>query len=97
LRPERLLTVPRPAALLFGDTATEIPRQLHIRASADGDHLDGVFEAETMARVVAPHDHDLGVTAISEVTGTLRLRGTIRDERIEVVAPAMFEFLRSAS
>lgn len=95
LRPPRPFTVPRAGALLVGTRASEIPRVLHVRARADGDDLVGAFEAEHVARITVPHDHDLGTTVIHEVIGRLRLAGTLHDRPIESDTPAMFEFLGS--
>lgn len=94
LRPERPFTLPRTAALLVDNLATEVPRQLHIRARADGDELAGTFTAETLARIVVPHDDSLATTAIHEVVGHLRLTGVVHDRPVAIDAPAMFEFLR---
>lgn len=94
LRPGRPVTIPRTAALLAGDSATEIPRRLHIRAAASDDRIEGVFEAASVARIVVPDDDCLETTAIHEVEGVLRLRGSLRDEPFQLEAPAMFEFLQ---
>lgn len=94
LRPERPFTLPSTAALLVDNLATEVPRHLHIRARADGDELAGTFTAETLARIVVPHDDSLETTAIHEVVGRLRLAGVLHDQPVAIDAPAMFEFLR---
>lgn len=95
LRPVRPFTVPSVGTLLVGARATEVPRRLHVTARADGDILAGVFEAEDVARITVPHDHDLGTTVIHEVTGRLVLGGELHGQRFEVDVPAMFEFLGS--
>jgi hypothetical protein len=97
LRPERPFTVPRAAALLVERLATEVPRRLHIAATADGDALDGAFEARSLARIVVPHDDSLATTAIHEVEGQLRLTGTLHGASFAVDAPAIFEFLRGVA
>jgi hypothetical protein len=97
LRPERPFTVPRTAALLVDRLATEVPRRLHIAAAADGDAIDGAFEAHSLARIVVPHDDSLATTAIHEVEGHLRLAGTLHGAAFAVDAPAIFEFLRGVA
>lgn len=93
LRPARPLVVPRAAALLIGEGATEVPRRLHIAARGGGDWIEAVFDAASVARVVVPHDRDLTATVVHEVGGRLGLRGQVRGEPVELVAPAMFELL----
>lgn len=95
LRPTRPFTIPRAAAVLVEQVATEIPQRLHLTAAADGDEITGAFEAHSVARIVVPHDDTLATTVIHEVDGRLRLRGTLLDRPFELDAPAMFEFLRS--
>ena len=95
LRPVRPFTVPRAAAVLVDQLATEIPQRLHLTAAGDGDEITGTFEAAGAARIVVPHDDTLATTVIHEVDGRLRLRGTLHDRPFALDAPAMFEFLRS--
>lgn len=95
LRPERPFTVPRAAALLVDGCTTDVPRRLLVRAAADGDALEGVFEADSVARIVVPHDDASDTTAIHEVTGSLCVRGTLHGRAFDLAAPAMFELLRS--
>jgi hypothetical protein len=97
LRPDRPFTVPRAAALLVGRLATEVPRRLHITAAADGDTIEGAFDAHSVARIVVPHDDSLATTAIHEVEGRLRLDGTLHDAPFALDAPAIFEFLRGVA
>ena len=42
-----------------------------------------------------PWGKTLGALARRGVTGQLSLHGVVRDEAVELVAPAMFELLRS--
>lgn len=95
LRPPRPFTLPRTAALLVSGAATDVPQRLRIRARADGDAIEGAFEAESLARIVVPHDDSLDTTAIHEVEGRLRLRGKLHGRPFRIDSPAMFEFLRS--
>lgn len=97
LRPDRPFTLPRTAALLVDDVATEVPRRLDVRARGGGDELAGAFTAETLARIVVPHDDSLHTTVIHEVVGRLRLAGVLLDRRVEIDAPAMFELLGGVS
>jgi hypothetical protein len=97
LRPERPFTVPRAAGLLVERLATEVPRRLVLAAAADGDAIEGTFDAHSVARVVVPHDDSLATTVIHEVDGRLQLRGSLHDARFELDAPAMFEFLRGVT
>lgn len=93
LRPTRPFTLPRTASLLVEGLATEVPRQLHIRASADGDTIEGAFDAGHVARIVVPHDDTTHTTVIHEVTGRLHLRGSLHGRDVVIDAPSMFEFL----
>lgn len=94
LRPEGCPTFPRVATLLAGGAATELPRVLRVRATGDGDSLEGEWIAEAAARIAVPDDEQRGMTLIHEVTGALRLAGTIRGERVSIDTRAVFELLR---
>ncbi len=93
LEPARVLKVPRIMALIAPSVLTDVPRFLDIRAAADGDALHARFEASDLAQVVIPNDGDLGVTIINEVSGTVRLEGEVRGERVFLEGRAIFEFL----
>ncbi|MFN0249074.1 MAG: hypothetical protein ACKV2T_19475 [Kofleriaceae bacterium] len=97
LRPPRPFTLPRTASLLVDGLATEVPSCLRITASADGDALEGAFVADTVARIVVPHDDRSETTVIHEVCGRLQLRGSLHDRDVTIAAPAMFEFLRGGT
>ncbi|MDI1476487.1 hypothetical protein [Polyangium sp. y55x31] len=91
LRPRRVFKVPRVMALLAPETATDVPRRLDIRAAAEGDELHLGFEAEEVAQIIVPNDHDLGITIINEIRGFLRLSGVVRGERVFMEGHAIFE------
>lgn len=93
LRPSRVFKVPRPMALVSPGTATDVPKRLRMRAAADGDAVDATFEADDLAQVIIPNDHDAGVTIIHEVSGTVRVEGRVLGERVEMEGRAIFEFL----
>ncbi|MDI1443539.1 hypothetical protein [Polyangium sp. 6x1] len=91
LRPRRVLKVPRVMALLAPETATDVPRRIDIHAAAEGDELHLRFEAEEVAQIILPNDHDLGITIINEIRGFLRLNGVVRGERVFMEGHAIFE------
>jgi hypothetical protein len=93
LRPERVLKLPRPMALIAPDVLPDVPRRLFMRAEGDGDRLECVFEARDGAQVILPNDQDLGVTIINEVSGTVRVSGEVRGEAVTMEGRAIFEFL----
>lgn len=93
LRPERVFKVPRAMALVSPGTATDVPAGLSIVGEADGDSVACEFAATDLAQVIIPNDHDPGVTIIHEVSGSVRVRGTVRGERVEMDGRAIFEFL----
>lgn len=93
LRPGRVFKVPRAMALVSPGTATDVPARLLIEGEADGDAVRCEFEATDLAQVIIPNDHDPGVTIIHEVSGAVRVGGTVRGERVEMEGRAIFEFL----
>ncbi len=93
LRPARVLVVPR-VATAIAQGPTDVPRRLHIHANSDGDELHGVFEAEDVARIVVPNEHDLHATGIHEVVGCFRATGHVRGEPFELASRAVFEFVQ---
>lgn len=97
LRPARPFTMPAEASLLVDNTATEVPRELVIGASADGDRVDVIFEAASLARVVVPEDDSRTTTIIHEVIGRLHGSGTLHGDAFDIDEPAMFEFLGSVA
>jgi hypothetical protein len=52
-----------------------------------------VFRGEHACHILVPNDDDLGLTAISEVSGELSYSGLVGGERMEGRIRAMFEFL----
>ena len=93
LRPENVFKVPRAMALISPDILPDVPAQLHVRGEADGDFLNCVFAARDGAQVIVPNDHNLGVTIINEVSGTVQLSGEVRGETVSMEGRAIFEFL----
>lgn len=93
LRPGRLVKIPAVMAIVAPDLATDVPRSVEIRASADGDDLRVRFDLDDLAQVVIPSETDLGVTVINEVSGRARVSGSVRGEPIAFDARGMCEFL----
>lgn len=93
LRPARVFKVPRPMALLSPGTATDVPKRLVMRAAGDGDRVEVVFDADDLAQVIIPNDHDPGVTIIHEVSGRVTVEGAVLGERVAMEGRAIFEFL----
>jgi hypothetical protein len=100
--PRGLLRAPRPYKLpaimnvVSAGSDTDVPARLEARAEADGDVAEMEFVAEDVAQVCIPNDtDDVAVTVINEVSGDLRLRGSVRGERVQMAGRAMFEFVRA--
>lgn len=93
LRASRVFKLPRAMALVAPGTVTDVPRALEVTARGDGDEVRCRFEAEDVAAVVIPNDHDPGVTVIHEVSGEVSVEGRVRGERVAMRGRAIFEFL----
>lgn len=93
LRATRVFKLPRAMALVAPGTVTDVPRALEVTARGDGDEVRCRFEAEDVAAVVIPNDHDPGVTVIHEVSGVVTVEGRVRGERVTMRGRAIFEFL----
>ena len=93
LRSAHICKIPSAMGLISPDILPDVPRLLHLSAEGDGDRLECVFEAGDGAQVILPNDHDLGVTIINEVSGTVRLSGEVRGETVSMEGRAIFEFL----
>ena len=93
LRASRVFKLPRAMALVAPGTVTDVPRALEVTARGDGDEVRCRFEAEDVAAVVIPNDHDPGVTVIHEVSGVVTVEGRVRGERVAMRGRAIFEFL----
>lgn len=93
LRASQGLRVPRSLSLLAPGPPTDVPARLAVRAEAGGDALRGAFIAEDVARVLVPHDGDLGTTVIHEAVGRMRLDGALGGRAVALDAPAFCEFL----
>jgi hypothetical protein len=90
-------TVPRVASLLTPGRTTDVPRRLLIRASGGDDEVKAIFDTKEVARIVVPHEHDLGTTTINEALGRLTMEGTIRGENFAFEGHGVFEFLGSGA
>jgi hypothetical protein len=93
LRASRVFKLPRVMSLVAPGTVTDVPRALVVRASGDGDEVECRFDAEDVAAVVIPNDHDPGVTVIHEVSGVVSVTGRVRGEDLAMRGRAIFEFL----
>ncbi len=88
-----LAKFPRPMALLAPEQATDVPRRFEITAERGSERLECHFEAEDVAQIILPNDTDLGVTIINEVSGTMRVDGSVSGEMIAMQGRGFFEFL----
>lgn len=93
LRASRVFKLPRVMSLVAPGTVTDVPSAVVLTARGDGDALRCRFDAEDVAAVVIPNDHDPGVTVIHEVSGVLSVEGRVRGERVAMEGRAVFEFL----
>ncbi|MDB4932434.1 MAG: hypothetical protein JWM10_4918 [Myxococcaceae bacterium] len=93
LRASRVFKLPRVMSLVAPGTVTDVPRALVVRARGDGDEVECRFDAEDVAAVVIPNDHDPGVTVIHEVSGVVSVTGRVRGEALAMRGRAIFEFL----
>lgn len=93
LRPARVFKIPRVMGLISPDILPDVPARLWVHGEGDGDELECVFDAHDGAQVIVPNDHDMGVTIINEVSGTVRLSGQVRGETVRMEGRAIFEFL----
>jgi hypothetical protein len=93
LRASRVFKLPRVMALVAPGTVTDVPRSLTVTARGDGDEVRCRFDAEDVAAVVIPNDHDPGVTVIHEVSGVVTVDGRVRGEPVAMRGRAVFEFL----
>jgi hypothetical protein len=92
--PKATLKLPRVMSLLRSEMTVNVPSVLCARAAGRGDVLEMIFTAENVCQIVAPNDtDDLGVTVINEVSGTVRLDGSVLGERVKLEGRGMFEFL----
>jgi hypothetical protein len=92
---ERVFKIPAVMGLLAPGSATEVPQTLTITADADGDTLEIVMEARSVAQIIVPNDREAGVTIVNEVAATLRASGRVFDQRIDYAGRGMFEILAS--
>lgn len=92
------LQVPPVMGLLCPRASADLPARIEVRAQAGDDVVELAFELEQLAQILMPHEHDVvGVTALNEVAGAVTMRGRIGGERLELVGPGMFEFIREQS
>lgn len=84
---------PRTMALLAPELATDVPRHFEVTAVRGSDRLECRFEADDVAQIILPNEVDLGVTIINEVSGVMRLEGSIASERVAMEGRGFFEFL----
>lgn len=92
------LQVPPVMGLLCPRASADLPARIEVRAQAGDDVVELAFELEQLAQILMPHEHDVvGVTALNEVAGRTTMQGRIGGERVELVGPGMFEFIREQS
>lgn len=95
LRTPRVYKLPRVMNVISPGSDVDVPARLDAYAEADGDWAEITFDSDEVAQVCIPNDtDDDAVTVINEVSGSLRLRGAIRGERVTMTGRAMFEFVR---
>jgi hypothetical protein len=92
-RDASLAKFPRPMALLAPEQATDVPRCFEITAMRGNDRLECRFDAEDVAQIILPNDADLGVTIINEVSGDMRVAGSVANEAVGMEGRGFFEFL----
>lgn len=88
-----LAKFPHPMGLLRPEMATDVPRRFQVTAARGDEHLECLFEADDVAQIILPNDIDLGVTVINEVSGTMRLSGSIAGDSVAMEGRGFFEFL----
>ena len=93
LRPRSTIKLPRALALLSSGDAMSLPAEIQGLARNQNDSLEFVFRGEHACHILVPNDDDLGLTAISEVSGELSFCGVVAGEPMEGRIRAMFEFL----
>ncbi len=94
----RFLQIPRVMALLCPRSSADLPERLEVHASAGEDRVELCFEPEDLAQVVMPDEARLiGVTALNEVSGPVRVHGRVGGETVELEGPGVFEFIRDGA
>jgi len=76
------LCLPRVAALLVPGTAADVPRHLHLEASAYGDTVSLDMRFDDFAQIIIPNDAWPGVTTLCEIRGSATVTGRIGDEAV---------------
>lgn len=92
---KHVFKIPTVMGLLAPGSATEVPQKLTITAEADGDTLEIIMEARSVAQIIVPNDREAGVTIVNEVSATLRASGRVFDQHIEYEGRGIFEILAS--
>ena len=97
LRARPGLRVPRALSLLAPGAPAGVPAVTRLRARSGGDDLAVDFTADDVARVLVPHETDLGTTVIHEVFGRMRVEGRCAGVARSHDVPAVFERLGSVT
>jgi len=93
----RAIRVPTIMRLAAPGSAADLPALLRASASKGGDTLEVEVEIGDLAQVAIPNDRGLGCTIVTEASGSARVRGRVRGEKIGFEAPAVAEFNRHAA
>lgn len=93
LRARRVLKLPPVMGLIAPSLATDVPACIEVIARGWGDEATLRFTSRDVAQVILPNDHDLGVTIIHEVEGSVHAEGSVQGERFAFETTAVFEVL----
>jgi hypothetical protein len=94
-RKASFLRLPRVMSLLSSGCANDVPRELVVRARAEGDTVTLHFRPDDLCQVVVPSEtNPRAVVTLNEVVGRASLEGQIAGEHINLEGPSVFEFVR---
>jgi hypothetical protein len=96
LRRERILQLPRIAALLVPGTTADVPQHLVVSACGYGDEMTLRMCFDDFAQIVIPNDRWPGFTTLCEIKGRAEVAGRVGDERIAFEGRVQAEFNHAA-
>jgi len=87
--------LPSVLAVLAPDRHCDVPAEIEVEASGDGDRVHMTFTPRAVAQVLIPDEtRDDRLVVLNEACGDLRLEGTIRGEAVTMAGRGVFEFIR---
>jgi len=87
-------TLPPPMRLLLDGQTPAVPQRLEITAQRAGDTVRAEFHSRSYARLAQPSEMHLDrSTVLCETSGSVRVSGTVKGERVDFVGAGVFEFL----